>query len=198
MKDKIRVNRDHFKTERDIISYLFSRTTGLAQQYLFPRYDEDAVDPFLNTNAIFKLLGDHFSNPYEKREAEHSYQRLMMKPDNVYVTFHSRFVDLATRGEISTSRWKMDHYDILLPDLQRAVLHGIQQCATFKEFSDLCVLTSNELSRIKKREQRFKPTLESAEKKAKTAVIFTSSKPKDPIRATPATTLIRTSSAAPK
>ena len=28
--------------------YIYNRTTGLAQSYLFPYYEEDSVDPFLS------------------------------------------------------------------------------------------------------------------------------------------------------
>ena len=67
--------------------YIFNRTTGMAQSYLFPRYKEDSVNPFLSWQEMISFLADQFSNPYKAREAAHEYYKLMIKLSQTYVKF---------------------------------------------------------------------------------------------------------------
>ena len=58
IQDKIQGNEDHFNQERDKMYYVFNRTTGMAQSYLFPRYEEDSVNPFLSWQEMISFLAD--------------------------------------------------------------------------------------------------------------------------------------------
>ena len=45
---------------------------------------------------MLEALREYFHNPYEVREALHEYNHIMMKPEDSFLDFRSRFVQLAT------------------------------------------------------------------------------------------------------
>ena len=80
---------------------------------------------------MLEALHEYFHNPYEVREALHEYNRIMMKPEDSFLDFRSRFVQLATLAQIPMLSRRMDLYEKLTVDLQESILSQLDNLTTY-------------------------------------------------------------------
>jgi Zinc knuckle len=140
MRSKFKVNADHFETEDARMYQVYVCTEGTASEYLYPRYEPDAADPFKTAQEMMTYLKQFFTNPHRVREARYEYQNLKMKTGESFFDFQTTFLRLANKAQIASSAWFDDMYDKLTLPLQRQLVthrHTLGQ-----DLHKLCELAS--------------------------------------------------------
>jgi hypothetical protein len=150
MQGKFRANKDHFADEEDKMLYLFNRTTGNAQKYLQPRYEEDSFDRFASANEMIQYLTTipEFINPHEQRDARYEYTHLQMTPGQSFSEFHTQFLHLAGEARVPMQDRRLDLYDRLTTSLKRHIAVSLPTLTTYEMLSASCLSLDNELRRI--------------------------------------------------
>ena len=95
IRGKLRVNADHFPTDKARMAYVFSRTGGDAQGHLRPRYDEDSEDLFLTDQEMISHLASIYEDPHKVQNARLDYKSLFMKQSETFADFYTHFLHLA-------------------------------------------------------------------------------------------------------
>jgi hypothetical protein len=99
MNGKLTTNADHYTDEKARMHYVFSRTGGDAQGHLASIYED----------------------PFRVRNARRDYRKLMMRSTETFTDFYTRFLHLASEGQIPDEDLRPDLYDKLTLELQRAI-----------------------------------------------------------------------------
>ena len=89
MVNKLTVNDDHYETESAKMAFVWGRTDGLAQSILEPRFTSINSDRFCTSQEMLEALREYFHNPYKVWEALHEYNRIMIKPEDLFLDFRS-------------------------------------------------------------------------------------------------------------
>lgn len=106
VQDRLEVNSDHYRTERERMALVWGHTVGLAKGYLEPRYLSDNYqDRFQNAEEMIKLLKSCFVTGNEAAESRLLFDRLQMGEDDAFVLFKARFLSAAVRGQVPRSEW---------------------------------------------------------------------------------------------
>jgi hypothetical protein len=155
---KFNINADHFESEYSKILYLFNRTQGDARKHLEPRVDPDHPSCFNTAEEMLQYLASipTYVNPFKVRDARSEYNKLMMQQGQLFSDFQTRFLHLASEGNVPKSEWKGDLYDRLTSPLQNAVLVQLETASTYEAFSASCLFMDNERRRIHERVQQDK------------------------------------------
>ncbi|KAJ5936952.1 hypothetical protein N7466_003402 [Penicillium verhagenii] len=56
IKEKLRVNADHYKGERAAVHYIYSRTDGKARKHMATRFDPASVNPYYTVEDVYQHL----------------------------------------------------------------------------------------------------------------------------------------------
>ena len=121
--------------ERIRMHYVFSVTSGTAQNHLQPRMLRSVSNRFRSVNEMIEVLETVFVNPNQVREAGQEYRQLMMSPMDTFVDFKTRYLLLAEKAGIPQSSRRLDLYDKLTVELQTSLVPVL---TTLTTFSDLC------------------------------------------------------------
>ena len=121
--------------ERVRMHYVFSVTSGTAQNHLRTRMLRTVSNPFRSVNEMIEVLETAFVNPNRVREAGMEYRQLMMSSTDTFVDFKTRFLLLAEEAGIPQPSRRLDLYDKLTVELQTALVPVL---STLTTFSDLC------------------------------------------------------------
>lgn len=106
IQDRLEVNEDHYKTERARMALVWGHTTGLAKEYLEPRYlSDEQRERFTDAEQMIDLLKSYFITGNEKAESRAAFDRLQMDKNESFPTFKSRFLSAAVRGQVPRSEW---------------------------------------------------------------------------------------------
>ena len=87
MRDKLKVNADHFPTTQARMAYVFGRTGGDAQTYLCPRYTEESAEPFTSEEEMVNHLSSIYKDPFKVQNTRLNYKILNMKTIETFLTF---------------------------------------------------------------------------------------------------------------
>jgi len=161
MRDKLRVNADHFPTEEARMAYVFSRTGGGplgrgAQDHLRARYEEDSEDPFKTDHEMIDHLASIYEDPHKVQNARLEYRSLVMRTTETFADFHTRFLHLAGQAKIPGDDLRPDLFDKLTIELQRTLLPVYSTLTTLKTLADQCLFLDQGLRRIRARSDRVK------------------------------------------
>lgn len=98
------------------MAYIFNHTADIAQKHLAPCYQK-GPEPFLSATEIVIYLAEILENPFEAQDACIDFRKLMMREDESFSDFYTRFLHLADIGKIPTDNLQPDLYDKLTPAL---------------------------------------------------------------------------------
>ena len=144
IEDKFLINAQMFDSEPAKMAYIFNRTADVAQKHLAPRYRK-GPDPFKSAIGMIDYLAEILQNPFETQDARLDFRRLVMREDEAFSDFYTRFLHLAGMGKIPTEDLQPDLYDKLTPALQQSVLPFLDTLLTSKELAHKCLLVDKNL-----------------------------------------------------
>ena len=121
MNGKLKTNADHYMDEEACMHYVFSRTRGDAQGHLEPQFKPDVDEPFQTANSMIRHLASIYKDLFQVKNARRDYHKLMMWPTKTFMDFYTRFLHLASEGQIPHEDLHLDLYDKLTLELQRAI-----------------------------------------------------------------------------
>jgi hypothetical protein len=150
IEDKFLINARMFDSEQAKMAYVFNRTADVAQKHLAPRYRK-GPDPFTSATAMINYLAEILQNPFESQDARIDFRKLLMREDETFAEFYTRFLHLAGIGKIPTDDLQPDLYDKLTPALQQSVMPFLDTLLTSKALAHKCLLVDKNLRRLQQR-----------------------------------------------
>ena len=140
VKDKLKVNADHFPSEEFRRAYVIGRVTGKAARYIAPRIREDSADPYRSAEDIFQHLATKFDDPNRVFNAKNDFKKLYMR-DLPFHDFYADFIHLASEAQVSTTDLKYELNHKLATELQLRVIREFQDPEyTLQKFADYCTV----------------------------------------------------------
>ena len=133
---KFRNSRSQFSDEQTRMDYLFISTGGDAQQHLETRMESESADPFDSVDDMLAHLDMLFVDSNEVSESKVAYHELMMKESETFATFRTRFLQLASKGNVPKEDWKNDLFRKLTVSLQTSLMPVKATLDSFQELSD--------------------------------------------------------------
>jgi hypothetical protein len=104
IQDRLSINSDHYRTERERMALVWGHTSGLAKEYLEPRYLSDTdTDRFNTAETMIELLKSYFITGNEIAESRWNFDRLYMGEDESFASFKARFLSAAVKGQVPKS-----------------------------------------------------------------------------------------------
>jgi hypothetical protein len=91
LEGKLDANADWWPTQRSRIDYVFSQTTGKAQEHLEPRMIRTSPNRWKSVEEILDHLDIVFRDYFQKEKAADQYVRLIQQPSEDFNDFHSEF-----------------------------------------------------------------------------------------------------------
>jgi hypothetical protein len=155
IEDKFLINSSMFNSEQAQMAYIFNRTADIAQKHLAPRYRK-GPDPFTTATEMIAYLAEILENPFEAQDARIDFRKLMMRDDESFSDFYTRFLHLAGTGKIPTDDLQPDLYDKLTPSLQQSVLPFMDTLLTSKALALKCMLVDKNLRRLQQRRAQLR------------------------------------------
>jgi hypothetical protein len=106
IRDRLRVNSDHYTSEVTRKALVWATTTGLARNYLEPRYQSDS-DDFRSADEMIALLDSYFTTGFEAEDAQQQFFDMRMGDQGYesFAAFKARFLDKAINGHVPESEW---------------------------------------------------------------------------------------------
>ena len=140
VKNKLKVNADHFLTEEFKRAYVIGRVTGKAARYIAPRIREDSADPYRSAEDVYQHLATKFDDPNRVFNAKNDFKKLYMR-DLPFHDFYADFIHLASEAQISTTDLKYELNLKLATELQLCVIREFQDPEyTLQKFADYCTV----------------------------------------------------------
>jgi hypothetical protein len=123
IRDRLRVNADHYTSELTRKALVWATTTGLARKYLEPRYQSDS-DDFRSADEMISLLNSYFTTGFEIEDAQQEFMDMRMCEQGYesFAAFKARFLDKAVNGQIPESEWFQHLWNKITPKLQDSTL----------------------------------------------------------------------------
>jgi hypothetical protein len=90
-----------FDSEQAKMAYIFNHIGGIAQEHLAPRYQR-GPEPFTTSIEMITYLAEIFKNLFEAQDARIDFCKMMMKEDESFSDFYTRFLRLTDMGKIPT------------------------------------------------------------------------------------------------
>jgi Zinc knuckle len=148
IKNKLKVNVDHYPTEAMKIAYVEGRTGDKAARHLAPRMKEGSVGEYRNVDEVFKHLETVFNDPNKTVNARRKFRAMQMKPSDPYHEFLTEFLHLADEACIPPDQLKEELYEKLTYRLKEAMMFHRGSSGTFEEFSTYCSHAANTIQSI--------------------------------------------------
>ncbi|EEH39769.1 hypothetical protein PAAG_01958 [Paracoccidioides lutzii Pb01] len=157
MRRKLEVNADHFPTEKSRVAYIENRTEGKAVRHLAPRMTNDHPENFETAEEVFEYLQGIYEGVNKLENAKIDYRRLIMRNNDDYHEFVTKFLHLAGEAQIHKEDYKADFLHKLSFDLQRMVTAACASCAAFREVQEICSRTAHYLKGMPNQSNRRPP-----------------------------------------
>jgi hypothetical protein len=154
MKNKFKVNQDHFPTEEIKLAYAEGRIGGDAAVYVAERFKEDATEPYETISDLFEHMQTIYIDPNRLFTAKNEFKKLYMKKDQTFHEFYIKFLQLAGEAKIAITDQKYELYTKLSFGLQKAVITNYNSDNTVQEFAKQCTVFDQSLKAIEEREGR--------------------------------------------
>jgi hypothetical protein len=94
------------------MAYIFNYIGGIAQEHLAPRYQR-GLEPFTTSIEMIIYLAEIFENLFEAQDACINFCKIIIKEDESFLDFYTRFLCLTGMGKILTNNLQPDLYNKL-------------------------------------------------------------------------------------
>ncbi len=143
MQDKLDYDAEDYRTEKEKIAYIFSRTTGRAAKILL-QYIKPGPLQVTTAVAAFEALSACFQDHHRVSKAWAAFKKLRFHEGGDYHIFYTKFTELALVGEVAASSYKRELAD-RLPDSIRVHLLGpeLDDEVDFNEYQKLASKIAN-------------------------------------------------------
>jgi len=98
MRNKLKVNSDHFADEEAKIAYVQLRTDGEANDHIEPRLEKDAADPYTTHEEVLEHLQSIYKDPNRLFNAKNDFRKLFIKPSQAFHNFYTHFLYLSRQA----------------------------------------------------------------------------------------------------
>ena len=105
-----------FDSKQAKMAYIFNHTADIAQKHLIPRYQK-GPEPFSSATEMVTYLAEILENLFKAQDARIDFRKLIMREDESFSDFYTRFLYLVGIGKIPTDDLQPDLYDKLVPAL---------------------------------------------------------------------------------
>ena len=142
VRDKLRINQDHWDSESIKAALVISWTEGQARNHLFARRRKHP-DFFQTLEFVFQVLDLIFAEKNVDRIVRHRFKNLRMKSNQIFPEFFSEFILLTDQMIDTSKQTKVDELrEKLTPQLQKAIVsngkfHTVEALKTLVEHVDL-------------------------------------------------------------
>jgi archaellum component FlaC len=110
MKNKLKVNVDHFVDEEAKMAYVQLRIDGEASEHIQPRLEDDSADLYKNHTEILTHLQSIYEDLNRLFNSKNDFKRLYMKPSQTFYEFYTQFLHLSSKAQIVLSKLKYELY----------------------------------------------------------------------------------------
>jgi len=148
IQGKLSGNSDHYTSDSARMYYVYSRTSGEAQEHLIARYNS-ANNAFEEYAEMMLHLAGIYDDPHKKVNAKRDYKGLEMKKGIRFHEFYSKFVELAGKADIHKSDLMEDLYEKLTPALKYAIMATRDQYQNLEEMSKKLSRLDNDAAHIR-------------------------------------------------
>jgi hypothetical protein len=98
IKNKLKVNADHFADEDAKIAYVQLCTDGEASEHIQPRLADDATDLYTTCAKVLSHLQSIYEDPNRVFNAKNDFKKLYMKPSQAFHEFYTHFLHLSSKA----------------------------------------------------------------------------------------------------
>ena len=155
IKNKLKVNADHFRDEQARMAYVQLQVDGEASEHIQPRLQDDAADPYTTAEDILSHLQSIYEDPNRVFNAKNEFKKLFMKNSQTFHEFYTKFLHLAGRAKIATSELKYELNNKLSYELQRQVIVPFHDDKiSLKSFAAQCGVIDQSLKAIDERQNK--------------------------------------------
>jgi hypothetical protein len=168
IRNKLRVNADHYPTTDFQLAYVESQIQGEAATYISGRLQPDAVDRYRTVQDLFDHLTSIYEDPNRLFTAKNEFKKLYMSKTQTFHEFYTKFLRLAQEAKISPDDLKYELNSRLSFSLQKAVITQFNSNSLFKEFAKDCGIYDQSLKAIEERESRNRKPAATPQAPAKT------------------------------
>jgi hypothetical protein len=159
VKNKLKVNADHFADEDAKIAYIQLCTDGEASEHIQPRLEESSADPYQSATDLLEHLQSIYEDPNRVFKAKNEFKKLFMKESDAFHEFYTRFLHLSGKAKIATSDLKYELNNKLSFNLQKQVIvQSHDDNISLKAFADQCGIVDQSLKAIMERQNRNRLT----------------------------------------
>jgi len=152
MERKLHAGRSVHQGESSRVAYFLSRIDGQAEKYLNPYLCSQA---FQSVADIINVPSALYIDPNRRMKAADAYRGIMMKQDEQFVVFRSRFELAAGEADIPDHLRLHDLYARLSTSLQRALAPCRDELKTYTALAEKCRVVDGLLREVDKREARL-------------------------------------------
>jgi hypothetical protein len=156
IRNKLRVNSDHYPTDSIQLAYIEGRVEGEAARHISPRLAPDSADPYRTIQDLLDHLSEIYEDPNRTFEAKNEFKKLFMSKNQTFHEFHTKFLQLSNEAKIIKNDLKYELYSKLSFALQKAVISHFNSDISFQEFAKQCGIYDQSLRAIEARESRTK------------------------------------------
>ena len=160
--DKFDVNHDHFEDDAAKCAYIYRRTTGDAQQHLYPRWKRTSKERYQTPEEMIQTLADIYRDPEEEENARLDYLDLEMRRGQTFSEFYTRFLHLAGTANIPRSEMKRDLPQKLTRKLQEALLPTLHSFRDYQSIAEQCIRLDQGLRRIAAQATKNRPSYQTS------------------------------------
>ncbi len=125
MKDKLEQDHQEYRTEKEKVSFIFSRITDKASDILLP-YIQPGPLRIVTARTAFEILSACFQDRQHKSKARVAFRKLYLHEGGDYHHFHTEFISLALVSGISLDSYKEELVE-QLPESIRILFLDLEQ-----------------------------------------------------------------------
>jgi hypothetical protein len=159
IKNKLKVNADHFADKDAKIAYIQLCTDREASEHIQPRLEEGSADPYQSATDLLEHLQSIYEDPNRVFKAKNKFKKLFIKESDTFYKFYTRFQHLSGKAKIAASDLKYELNNKLSFNLQKQVIvQSYNDNVSLKAFADQYRIVDQSLKAISKRQNRSRPT----------------------------------------
>jgi len=138
LKNKLKINSDHYRNDTDMRMYIEGRIGGKAADNLEPYLRDGHPDQITTTEELLLHLWQEYADPRAEENAVNAFEKLAFKKGGNYKEFRNDFVRLAGERQLNKDEWKREFKRKLFPGLQaQLAVSFVNYSISFRNYVNL-------------------------------------------------------------